>query len=166
MESPACRGMASCAGSMLPACIHSRGQQQVTALPCSLLTVYMVNIHSEDCRKCSQHWFHFEPHPRPLICVLHTGSGRQGQSPWATVAQYLPTVQGKRGQRGQALFGQQEAERGHCSSLMTPLSSQCLEDNIYGIKSKKQKQLVEKHVLMHAVFWMPVNFEMLICWGD
>lgn len=100
MESPACRGMASCAGSMLPACIHSRGQQQVTALPCSLLTVYMVNIHSEDCRKCSQHWFHFEPHPRPPhLCSAHrqweTGPESLGHS--CTVPSHCAGEEGSKG---------------------------------------------------------------------
>lgn len=71
-----------------------------------------------------------------------------------------PTVQEKRSQRGLALFGQQEAERGQCFSLMIPLSSQCLEDNIYRIKGKNRSNWFRNMSLM------PVNFEMLVCWED
>lgn len=119
MESPACGGVASCAGQHAACLHHPRGrQQQGSALPCSLLSQWTWWASIRQIGGCvPSTGFTLKPPPvppHPLMCVLHTGSGRQGQSPWDTVADCdgaLPLCrQGKRGQRGQALFGQQEAE--------------------------------------------------------
>lgn len=119
IESPACGGVVSCAGQHA-ACLHPPGGQQLgSALPCSLLTAFMVSINLGDCRKCSQHWLHFEPPslppslPHPHVCSAHRQWGDRARV-LGTVAQavwYLLTVQ-NRDQNGQALCFYSKKQRG------------------------------------------------------
>lgn len=71
------------AARCLPASMRRAAARLCSAM--RLLTAFMVSIHLGDCRKCSQHWLHFEPPslPSPPPCVFCTqAAGRQGQSPW------------------------------------------------------------------------------------
>lgn len=131
MESPACGGVASCAGQHA-ACLHPpRGwQQQGSALPCSLLSQWTWWVSIRQIGGCvpSTGFTLNHPHlvpPHPLMCVLHTGSGRQGQSPWDTVADCVMVpyhCAGRaRGAKGARPCLDSKRQKGHCSPLMTPL---------------------------------------------
>lgn len=117
-------------------------------------SVNMVSIHSADWRMCSQHWFHFEPpplgpSPSPHVCSAHrqweTGPESLRHSCRLCDGALPLCRQGKRGQRGQALFGQQEVE-----GTLLPTDDTILLLNVWKITfveyRGKNRQLVQKHV--------------------
>lgn len=134
-----------------------------------LLTAFMVSIHLGDCRKCSQHWLHFEPPslPSPPPCVFCTqAAGRQGQSPWdsCTDVWCLPTMQ-NRNQNGQGLFDRPCLSKRQRRDTVPhwwhySVSGRYLQDE------GKNQNLFRNMSPMHVVFWMLVNTEMLVCWED
>lgn len=136
--------------SLLPACIHPGGSSRAPRLCHAVFSVYMVSIHSEDCRSVPSTGFTFNSPPCPphspscVFCTPVMGDrARVLGTQLHRLCGAFPLCRG----RG-VKEDWQEAERGQCFSLMIPLSSQCLEDNTYGIKGKNRSNWFRNMSLM------------------
>lgn len=182
MESPACGGVASCAGQHA-ACLHPpRGRrQQGSALPCSLLSQWTWWASIQQIGGCvPSTGFTLYPHPPQslpipsyVFCTQAVGDRARVLETVADCVMVPYHCAGRaRGVKGARPCLTAKGRRDTEGTLL-PTDDTTLLLNVwkiifveYGGGGGGAGNWFRNMSLMHAVFWMPVNFEMLVCWKE